>query len=119
MKEGFANQIKFRKMDFDPVRRNNFDQKLPLSDKALPDTHHTNNEENATSHSLPEQGPSSEEAKPLPLVMSPTLDKSCEENTRDGLMTTRDSRSIDGRKGRFTRMRSPANGKLIKPRGEE
>jgi hypothetical protein len=106
-------------MDFDPVRRNNFDQKLTLSDKVLPEAHHSNNEEAVTSHSLPEHNPLPEETKLPPIVMSPISDQKCEENSREGLLSPRESRSIDGRKGRFTRMRSPANGKLIKPRGEE
>jgi hypothetical protein len=104
-------------MDFDPIRRNNFDQKLPHSEKALPETHHSNNEEAVTSHSLPENNPLPEETKLPPIVMSPISDQKCEENAREGFLSPRES--IDDRKGRFTRMRSPANGKLIKPRGEE
>jgi hypothetical protein len=30
-----------------------------------------------------------------------------------------DNKSVDGKRGRFTRMRSPANGKLLKTRGED
>jgi hypothetical protein len=40
LKESFINQIKFRKMEFDPAhtRRNHFDSKEPHSDKVVPET---------------------------------------------------------------------------------
>lgn len=39
-----------------------------------------------------------------------------ESEKRNQLM---DNKSVDGKRGRFARMRSPANGKLLKNRGED
>jgi hypothetical protein len=62
----------------------------------------------------PEERPATEQQ--IRVDASIVDEENGEEEKRNQLM---DNKSVDGKRGRFARMRSPANGKLLKNRGED